>query len=61
MSADKLMIELIIYLETLSDVEILTEYGIECLQFMADAKINIKKIRLARIYIPIGNSYIGMN
>ena len=61
MSADKLMMELIIHLAKLSDVEILTEYGIEYLQFMVDAKINIKKIRTARIYIPIGDSYIGMN
>ena len=61
MSADKLMMELIIHLAKLSDVEILTEYGIEYLQFIVDAKINIKKIRSARIYIPIGDSYIGMN
>jgi len=61
MSADKLMMELIIHLAKLSDAEILIEYGIEYLQFMVDAKINIKKIRTARIYIPIGNSHIGMN
>jgi len=61
MSADKLMVELIINLAKLSDAEILTEYGIEYLQFMVDAKINIKKIRSARIYIPIGDNYIGMN
>ena len=61
MSADKLMMELIIHLTKLSDAEILIEYGIEYLQFMVDAKINIKKIRTARIYIPIGNSHIGMN
>jgi len=61
MSADKLMIELIVHLAKLSDAELLIEYGIEYLQFMMDAKINIKKIRSARIYIPIGDSYIGMN
>jgi hypothetical protein len=61
MSADKLMLELIVHLAKLSDAEIITEYGIEYLQFMVDAKINIKKIRSARIYIPIGDSYIGMN
>ena len=61
MTAEKLMVELIIHLDKLSDAEILTEYGIDYIQFMADARINIKKIRSARIYIPIGNSYIGMN
>ena len=61
MSADKLMMEVIIHLAKLSDAEILIEYGIEYLQFMVDAKINIKKIRSARIYIPIGDNYIGMN
>ena len=61
MSADKLMIELIVHLAKLSDAELLIKYGIEYLQFMMDAKINIKKIRSARIYIPIGDSYIGMN
>ena len=61
MSADKLMVELIIYLAKLSDAEILIEYGIDYVQFMVDAKINIKKVLSARIYIPIGNSHIGMN
>ena len=62
MTAGKLMVELIIHLEQLSDAEILTEYGIDYIQFMEDARINIKKIRLARrIYIPVGNSHIGMN
>ena len=61
MTAEKLMVELIIHLEKLSDAEIITEYGIDYIQFMADARINIKKIRSARIYIPIGNSHIGMN
>jgi len=61
MSADKLMVELIVHLAKLSDAEILIDYGIEYLQFMVDAKICIDKIRSARIYIPIGNSYIGMN
>jgi len=61
MTAEKLMVELIIHLDKLSDAEIITEYGIDYIQFMADARINIKKIRSARIYIPIGNSYIGMN
>jgi hypothetical protein len=61
MTAEKLMVELIIHLEKLSDVEIITEYGIDYIQFMEDAKINIKKILSARIYIPIGNSHIGMN
>jgi len=61
MTAEKLMVELIIHLDKLSDTEIITEYGIDYIQFMADARINIKKIRSARIYIPIGNSYIGMN
>ena len=61
MTAEKLMVELIIHLDKLSDVEIITEYGIDYIQFMEDARINIKKIRSARIYIPIGNSYIGMN
>jgi len=61
MTAEKLMVELIIHLDKLSDAEIITEYGIDYIQFMEDAKINIKKILSARIYIPIGNSHIGMN
>jgi hypothetical protein len=61
MTAEKLMVELIIHLDKLSDAEIITEYGIDYIQFMADARINIKKILSARIYIPIGNSHIGMN
>ena len=61
MTAEKLMVEIIIHLDKLSDAEIITEYGIDYIQFMADARINIKKIRSARIYIPIGNSHIGMN
>jgi len=61
MTAEKLMVELIIHLDKLSDAEIITEYGIDYIQFMADARINIKKIRSARIYIPIGNSHICMN
>jgi hypothetical protein len=61
MTAEKLMVELIIHLDKLSDAEIITEYGIDYIQFMADARINIKKIRSARIYMPIGNSHIGMN
>jgi len=61
MTAEKLMVELIIHLDKLSDAEIITEYGIDYIQFMVDARINIKKILSARIYIPIGNSHIGMN
>ena len=61
MTAGKLMVELIIHLEQLSDAEILTEYGIDYIQFMEDARINIEKIRSSRIYIPVGNSHIGMN
>jgi len=61
MTAGKLMVELIIHLEQLSDAEILTEYGIDYIQFMEDARINIEKIRSSRIFIPIGNSHIGMN
>ena len=61
MSADKLMVELIVHLAKLSDAEILIDYGIEYLQFMVDAKINVKKILSARIYMPIGDNHIGMN
>jgi hypothetical protein len=61
MTAEKLMVELIIHLDKLSDAEIITEYGIDYIQFMEDARTNINKIRSARIYIPIGNSHIGMN
>ena len=61
MTAEKMMVELILHLEKLSDAEILTEYGIDYIQFMEDAKINIKKILSTRIYMPIGNSHIGMN
>ena len=61
MTAGKLMVELIIHLEQLSDAEILTEYGIDYIQFMEDARINIEKIRSSRIFIPMGNSHIGMN
>jgi hypothetical protein len=61
MTAEKMMVELILHLEKLSDAEILTEYGIDYIHFMVDAKINIKKILSTRIYMPIGNSHIGMN
>jgi len=61
MTAEKLMVELILHLEKLSDAEIITEYGIDYIQFMADVRTNMKKIRSARIYIPVGNSHICMN
>jgi len=61
MSQIELMRELFINLEDLSDADIIIEYGIEYLKFKLDAQKTITKIRLARMYIPIGNSYIGVN
>mgnify|MGYP003142606133 CR=1 FL=1 len=61
MTAEKMMVELILHLEKLSDAEILTEYGIDYIHFMEDARTNINKIRSARIFIPIGDNFIGMN
>jgi len=64
MSEGKLIVELMSHLDKLSEAEILTDYGIEYLQFMDDARVSLKKIlaaRTARIYVPIGDSYLGMN
>jgi hypothetical protein len=61
MSTGELMRELFYNLESLSDADIILEYGIEYLQFKIDATKKLKQLRLARIYIPIGNSYIGIN
>ena len=61
MSTGELMRELFISLESLSDADIILEYGIEYLNFKIDAQKAIWKLRLSRMYIPIGNSHIGMN
>ncbi len=62
MTTAKLMRELFINLENLSDVDIITEYGIEYLEFKIDTQNKIKNIRLSRLYVPVGkNSYIGVN
>ena len=61
MSTGELMRELFIELEKLSDAEIIVEYGIDYLEFKIDAARRIKEIRLARIYIPLGRSVIGLN
>ena len=61
MTTGELMRELFYNLESLSDTEIILEYGIEYLNFKIDATKKLKQFRLARIYIPIGNSYIGIN
>lgn len=62
MNTAKLMRELFINLENLSDVDIITEYGIEYLEFKIDTQNKIKNIRLSRLYVPVGkNSYIGVN
>ena len=61
MTTGELMRELFYNLESLSDTEIILEYGIEYLNFKIDATKKLKQLRLARIYIPIGNSYIGIN
>ena len=56
------MRELFIELENLSDAEIIIEYGIDYLQFKIDVAKKLKYLRLARMYIPIGNnSYVGVN
>ncbi len=62
MTTAKLMRELFINLENLSDVDIITEYGIEYLEFKIDTQNKIKNIRLSRLYVPVGKySYIGVN
>ena len=61
MTTGELMRELFISLESLSDADIILEYGIEYLNFKIDATKKLKQLRLARIYISIGNSYIGIN
>ena len=61
MSTGELIRELFIELEKLSDAEIIVEYGIDYLKFKIDAAKRIKEIRLARIYIPLGRSVIGLN
>ena len=61
MSTGKLMRELFIELENLSDTEIILEYGIEYLNFKIDATKTLWKLRIARLYIVVGNSYIGIN
>lgn len=61
MSTGELIRELFIELEKLSDAEIIVEYGIDYLEFKTDAAKRIKEIRLARIYIPLGRSVIGLN
>ena len=62
MTTAKLMRELFINLENISDVDISTECGIEYLEFKIDTQNKIKNIRLARLYVPVGkHSYIGVN
>ena len=61
MTTGKLMRELFIELENLSDAEIIIEYGLDYLKFKIDATKKLKQLRLARIYIPLGNSAIGVN
>ena len=62
MTTAKLMRELFINLENLSDVDIITEYGIEYLEFKIDTQNKIKNIRRSRLYVPVGKySYIGVN
>ena len=61
MTTGELMRELFISLESLSDADIILEYGIEYLNFKIDATKKLKQLRLAQIYISIGNSYIGIN
>ena len=62
MNTAKLMRELFINLENLSAVDIITEYGIEYLEFKIDTQNKIKNIRLSRLYVPVGKySYIGVN
>ena len=62
MTTAKLMRELFINLENISDADIITEYGIEYLEFKIDTQNKIKNIRLSRLYVPVGkNSYIGVN
>ena len=61
MTTGELMSELFWNLHPLSDVDIITEYGIDHLQFKIDATKTLKKLWLERMYIPIGNSYIGLN
>ena len=61
MTTGELMSELFWKLHPLSDVDIITEYGIDHLQFKIAATKTLKKLWLARMYIPIGNSYIGLN
>ena len=62
MTTGKLMRELFIELENLSDAEIIIEHGIDYLQFKIDVAKKLKYLRLARMYIPIGNnSYVGVN
>ena len=43
MTAEKLMVELIIHLEKLSDVEIITEYGIDSYNSWKTLKSTLKK------------------
>jgi len=61
MTTGALMRELFIELENLSDAEIIIEYGIDYLKFKIDATKKLNQLRLARIYIPLGNSAIGVN
>lgn len=61
MTTGELMRELFIELENLSDAEIIIEYGINYLKFKIDATKKLNQLRLARIYIPLGNSAIGVN
>ena len=61
MTTCALMRELFIELENLSDAEIIIEYGIDYLKFKIDATKKLKQLRLARIYIQLGNSAIGVN
>ena len=62
MNTAKLMRELFINLENISDADIIIEYGIEYLEFKIDTQNKIKNIRLARLYVPVGKySYIGVN
>jgi hypothetical protein len=61
MSTGELMRELFYNLESLSDADIILEYGIEYLNFKIDATKTLWKLRIARLYIVVGNSYIGIN
>jgi hypothetical protein len=61
MSTGELMRELFYILEPLSEIDIVLEYGLPYLTFKIDATKTLWKLRLARMYVPVGNSHIGLN